>query len=207
MADGADVEVTEAQPEDDVVREAGEKTESGVPVYQTDMGREVLGGGGITPDLVVRDTLTAEEQTLYRAIQDDVALFSNVRYEFGVEYSHDHPELAPGFTVTDGMLEEFRARLAAEGLEIDPAVFSAASALLKRQLANEISVAAFSREEGLKRLLQEDPQVLTALELLNTATSKDELFALLPGYASSHDLVLGADYQLHPGEDGAGHPY
>ena len=68
-------------------------------------------------------------------------------------------------------------------------------------------MAAFNREEGLKRLLQDDPQVLVALDLLNASPSTDRLFTLLPGYAQSRDLVLGADYQLHPGEEAATHPY
>jgi carboxyl-terminal processing protease len=183
------------------------KTDAGVPVFETDDGRRVLGGGGITPDLVVRDTLSNGERALFQAVQVDVALFTNTLYEYAVEYSHAHPELERGFPVTQAMIEEFRARLAAEGLELSPSVVAEAEPLLRRRLANEISVAAFNREEGLKRLLQDDPQVLVALDLLNASTSTDGLFTLLPGYARSRDLVLGADYQLHPIEEAATHPY
>ena len=72
------------------------KTGAGVPVFRTDAGRRVLGGGGITPDLVVPDTLNSAERALFQEVQQDVALFSNVLYEYSVEYSHEHPELQPG---------------------------------------------------------------------------------------------------------------
>jgi carboxyl-terminal processing protease len=182
-------------------------TSAGVPIYRTDAGRRVLGGGGITPDLVVRDTLSRAEQALVRAIRDDVALFNNVLYEFSVEYSHGHPELQPGFPVTEAMIEAFRTRLAGEGLEIDRGVFHGASSFLTERLANEISVAAFGRQEGWKRLTENDPQLRIAVELLNAASSSEQLFALLPGYAAERGLPLGAEYQMHPGEDALAHPY
>ena len=207
MADGAEVEITEAQPKDDVVRDLEDKTEAGVPVYRTDSGRRVLGGGGITPDLVVRDTLTRVEQALSRAVSDDVALFRNVMYEYALEYAREHPGLEPGFPVTESMVEAFRMQLADEGLEIDRDTFHGASSLLTEQLANEISVAAFSREEGWKRLTEDDLEVRTAVELLTTAGSTAQLFELLPGFADRNSMALGVDIQGHAGEDGAPHPF
>ena len=207
MVDGAEVEVTGAEPQDDVVRDYEDKTEAGVPVYRTDAGRRVLGGGGITPDLVVRDTLSTAEQALVQEIQDDVALFNNVLYEYAVEYSHDHPRLQRGFPVTASMIEAFRGRLAEAGLEIDRDTFHGADPLVRQRLANEISVAAFSREEGWKRLTQNDPQVRAAVDLLDTASSTEQLFALLPGYAERNRMPLGVEYQQNPGEGDAPHPY
>ncbi|NIP77775.1 MAG: hypothetical protein GWM90_00650, partial [Gemmatimonadetes bacterium] len=95
-------------------------------------------------DLVVRDTLSTPEQALVQEIQDDVALFNNVLYEYAVEYSHDHPGLERGFPVTASMIEAFRGRLAEAGLEIDRDTFHGADPLVRQRLANEISVAAFS---------------------------------------------------------------
>lgn len=197
VAGGPDEELPlrDADPEDDAVLDLEDKTERGVPVYRTDSGRQVLGGGGITPDLVVRDTLTTPEQRLIREIREDVALFNNLLYQYAVDYSHAHPELERGFPVTESMIEAFRQKLADEGLEIDRSVFHGASSLIGRRLANEISVAAFSREEGWRRLTQGDPQIRTAVDLLTRASSTDQLFAVLPTYAEQRGLPLGVEYQ------------
>jgi carboxyl-terminal processing protease len=185
-------------------RGAEEKAEDGVPVYRTDSGREVLGGGGITPDLVVDDTLSAAEQLLSQAVSENVALFNNLLYRYSVEYTHDHPGLEPGFEVTAPMLAGFYDTLVAEGMAVDREVFDNASALIRRRLANEISVAAFNRAEGWKRLIEDDPQVRTAVELLERTRTVDEMFGLLPGYARRNGLMLGSETDA---ESAAPHPF
>ena len=176
-------------------RGADEKTEDDVPIYRTDAGRKVLGGGGITPDLVVLDTLSDEEQLLMQAIRQDIAQYNNVRYRYAVEYARAHPELQPGFAVTDEMVEGFYQALVDAGLDLDREVFDQASSLIARRLAYEISVAQFSRQEGWRRLLEGDPQLEAAGDLLRAADSTEELFALLEAYAERNNLTLGAMYQ------------
>ncbi|MEJ2503647.1 MAG: S41 family peptidase [Gemmatimonadota bacterium] len=192
-------------PED--ARDLGEKEAEGVPVYRTDAGREVLGGGGITPDLVVDDTLSSDEQALVRALRDDVALFNTVLYRYSVEYAHDHERLAPGFPVTDAMRDEFYVLLTAEGVEIDRDVYDRASPFIVRRLANEISVARFDREEGWKRLLADDPQMRVATDLLESAATAEQLFSLLPEYAERNGYRLGSEEQERVGAATAPHPF
>ncbi|MFP4623000.1 MAG: S41 family peptidase [Gemmatimonadota bacterium] len=192
----------------DDARDVEEKREDDVPIYRTDAGREVLGGGGITPDLIVRDTLTLAEQRLVQAIQGEWAVFNNLLYRYAVDYAHDH-ELDPGFTVTEAMLDGFHRLLVSEGLEIEREVFDGAESFLADRLANEISVAEFSREEGWKRLMQDDAQVRTAIELLQAAEDAESLFALLPDYAARHELTLGAESHVDvmDGSGSAPHPF
>ena len=174
---------------------AAEKVEDDAPVYRTDAGREVLGGGGITPDLVVLDTLTQEEQRLGRELGDQVALFNNLLYRFAVEYAHDNPGLQRGFDLGRDALAEFLALLRSEGVEVDEDVFYAASTLVEQRLVHEISVAKFGREEGRRRLMIEDARVGVALDLLRDAGSPADVFARLPRYAETHGLTLGMLYQ------------
>lgn len=174
----------------DAAPEADEKLEEGVPTYRTDSGRRVLGGGGITPDLVVLDTMTQAEQQLVQAIREQVPLFNNLLYRYAVEYAHAHPELRPGFRVTEEMLDEFYGLLRREGIEVEREVYDRAE-LIPRRLANEISIVKFNREEGWKRLTATDPQVRAAEELLRQARNPAELFAIVPGYAERHGLTLG----------------
>mgnify|MGYP006177070695 CR=1 FL=1 len=176
-----------------------------MPVYRTASGREVLGGGGITPDLVVLDTLSEGEQALVQAVRQDVALFNNLLYRYAVEYAHDHPDLRPGFPVTPAMLEGFHQLLRREGIEVEREVFDRAE-LIGRRLANEISTAKFGREEAWKRLTADDPQVVAALDLLRTVREPGDLFELLPRYAETRGLTLGAEAQGAEDERRAAHP-
>jgi carboxyl-terminal processing protease len=185
-------------PEDDA-QGVEEKREDGAPIYHTDSGREVLGGGGITPDLVVLDTLTLGEQGLMGAVREEVAKFNNLLYRYAMEYGHQHAELRPGFQVTEAMLAGFYELLRREGLELDREVYDAASDLIGRRLAFEISTARFGKEEGWKRLTSDDLQIRTAIELLRGADSPEAVFAQLQEYARSHDLTLGSAWQAeHP---------
>lgn len=189
----------------DAARSEDEKEESDVPVYRTDSGREVLGGGGITPDLVVMDTLSDAEQALVQAIRQDVALFNSLLYRYAVEYAHANPNLRPGFPITEQMMSGFYDLLRREGLEVERDVFDRAE-LIRSRLADEISTARFSREEGWKRRTANDPQVLAAAELLRGARSPAELFALLPQYAESHGLTLGSESGIELEARQSAHP-
>jgi hypothetical protein len=53
----------------------------------------------------------------------------------------------------------------------------------------------FSRQEGWKRLMVDDPRVQTATELLKAARSTEHAFTLLPAYAESRGLTLGSAVQ------------
>ncbi|NIP79669.1 MAG: hypothetical protein GWM90_10825, partial [Gemmatimonadetes bacterium] len=142
--------------------------------------------------------LSTEEQLLGQAVREDVALFNNVLYRYAVAYAHDHPDLEPGFPVTEAVLSGFYTALVAEGVEIDRGVFDDASPLIERRLANEISVTAFNRQEGWKRLMRDDPQVRTALEILESARGTEDLFGVLPTYAQQKGLTLGSELELEP---------
>jgi carboxyl-terminal processing protease len=190
----------------DEARDAEEKRQDDVEIYHTDSGREVLGGGGITPDLLVRDTLSTAEQELLRGIQEEYALFNNLLYRYAVDYGRRHGELEPGFPITETMLDEFYTLLVSEGLEVDREVYDAASPFIVRRLANEVSVALFNRAEGLKRLLADDPQVRTAVELLESTATVEEIFGLLPQYAAENDLTLGSEAQEEVSSTAAPHP-
>jgi len=71
--------------------------------YHTKNGRTVYGGGGIVPDIVVKEEpLTALDVALLR---------QTMPFNFAVVYAAKHPNLKRDFTVTDEMLDEFRAFL------------------------------------------------------------------------------------------------
>jgi carboxyl-terminal processing protease len=69
------------------------------PIYRTDSGREVLGGGGIIPDvLVMADTLTTRETEVIREVDRSGPLFQTAVFNFAVRYLQENPELQRIFT-------------------------------------------------------------------------------------------------------------
>jgi len=70
------------------------------PTYETEHGRTVLGGGGIVPDIVMtRDIWKPIEFNMERQL---------MFFDFAVQYTTKHPDVALESPVTDAMLEEFR---------------------------------------------------------------------------------------------------
>src|SRR5213079_2302982 len=58
------------------------------PVFHSDAGRPVYGGGGITPDLIVQDdTLTTPEQLLLKALSPKAQDFTTALQDYALELS------------------------------------------------------------------------------------------------------------------------
>src|SRR6266704_1786257 len=119
-------------------------------VRLTDSGRQVTGGGGITPDIVVpAPKLTKFEQSLYR---DDVFFPAETgvggftRYYLGTK-----PAITKDFETDDNVMRAFREYLG------------------KRKIKQEVFMSTFSQQEGFKVLLEADPQVQKAVEAIPQA--------------------------------------
>jgi len=67
--------------------------------FQTDTGRLVYGGGGITPDVFVKP---APLSRITQLLEVRSAIFN-----FGVEYAANHPDLTKELAVTPNLIEEF----------------------------------------------------------------------------------------------------
>ena len=95
------------------------------PVYRSDAGRIVYGGGGITPDVIIPDdTVTTREQEFLKAIgpqspQVRITLW-NYAQELKARVS------SPTFQVQPEWREEFYRRLGAAKVEVDRQLYDAA---------------------------------------------------------------------------------
>ncbi|MDH3890070.1 MAG: S41 family peptidase [candidate division Zixibacteria bacterium] len=69
-------------------------------VFYTNGGRIVYGGGGIIPD-------TEIESDLYKPIEINLERKS-LFFDFAIKYVAEHPDIKPGFEVTDAMVSQFR---------------------------------------------------------------------------------------------------
>lgn len=134
--------------------------------FRTDTGRIVYGGGGITPDFIVKQPeLTRTTQLL----EVRSAIFN-----YAVDYAAKHPGLTKDVAITPAMVEEF-IRYAAEKdiAPVDEIRQSMQKAddrrYVERALKAEIVAAKFGFDASYPYRLQGDAQVEKALELFPEA--------------------------------------
>ncbi|MEE8550292.1 MAG: S41 family peptidase [Gemmatimonadota bacterium] len=148
-------------------------------IYYTDSGREVYGGGGISPDVTVRsDTLTSVEREFRRALGDRVAAYNDALFRFVVEYVNEHPNLTPGFAVGPGILDQLYVRLLDSGIDVPRELYDGSERLIKREIGIQLALVAFDESAAMRRRLVLDAQVESAVELLSQGYSQSRLLAL-----------------------------
>ena len=130
-------------------------------VYYTDSGREVYGGGGITPDFEVKAKKINEFQLL---LTSRGMIFSFIR-----AYNADHPTVEQNFKVTPEILEEFRTYLTSQKLIYKESDFTDNTDFIKSQMRFEYVLSRVGQAEARKVFLETDPQFAKALEVLPQA--------------------------------------
>lgn len=164
--------------------------------FQTDGGRTVYGGGGITPDLVVyRDTLSTDEQELRRLATRSGAIPRNVVFRWAVEYAQEH-ELAEGFAVSQAMREEVWSELAEAGAEVERELFDRSQTYVDWLIADELAGAEFGEVPQLKSRALRDAQIRLAADLLREADSPETLLTV---------AARAAEDRTDAGTPGGGH--
>jgi carboxyl-terminal processing protease len=159
-----------------------EHTDSAIrtrPIFHTDAGRVVRGGGGIVPDLVIRpDTLSVDEKEFAKALGNHLPEYRDVLTSFALEQKQKGTVKSESFTVMPEMRQEVYQRLRAKGIEMTPQVYDGASGLINEQLGYEITRYVFGRPAEFRRRVHDDPQMQMAMGLLRKAGSPRELLSL-----------------------------
>ncbi|MHB1223157.1 MAG: S41 family peptidase [Gemmatimonadaceae bacterium] len=152
--------------------------------FRTDSGRITFGGGGITPDLVVGDTLLPPaELALGRALGNQVTTFRDVITNYALELRGDRSIQSRDFAVTGAMREAVYAKLRARGVEIPREVFDGATPLVDRLLAQDVVRFVFDPEASVRRSMQWDRALQTAVGLLRGVATPAELLERAAGGA------------------------
>lgn len=137
-------------------------------VRQTDSGRQVTGGGGITPDIVVAaPKINKFQELMYRddvffPAEQGVAGFT--RYYLGTK-----PTITHSFEVNDQVMQDFRNYLAKKNIKYSESELNENLDWVKRKIKQEVFMSAYGTQEGFKVLLEADPQVQKAVEALPQA--------------------------------------
>jgi carboxyl-terminal processing protease len=153
-------------------------------VRTTDSGRQVLGGGGITPDVTISlrelnrfETILASRYLLFeyarRLASGQVPAASSFHLPAKDEAKTpaQRAELAAAskFEVTGDMLDDFTEFLRTQRVEFTAQDISDNIEFIKRGIKQEVFNAAFGLEEGWRVAIQGDAQVQKALELIPEA--------------------------------------
>jgi carboxyl-terminal processing protease len=137
-------------------------------VRLTDSGRQVTGGGGITPDIVVEaPKATKLQQVLFR---DDVLFPAETgvggftRYFLGTK-----PTVTKDFEVDDNVIRIFREYLSKHNVRYTEPEMAENQEWIKRKIKQEVFMSVFNMQEGFKVLLEGDPQVQKAVDAVPQA--------------------------------------
>ncbi len=127
---------------------------------QTDSGRQVYGGGGITPDVKVPETKSTRFQD---------SLFQHYAFfNFSKHYLLTR-HIPRNWEVDEVAMNEFRHFLQDQKIAYTEADLAEVMDWVKANLKSEMFIAEFGQQEGLRVRAEADPQVLKALDLLPKA--------------------------------------
>ncbi len=156
------------------------------PVFRTDGGRVVRGGGGIVPDIVVRpDTLTTAEREFGRALGSNVPAYRDAITSYALELKRTKGVSSESFQVTPAMRHEIYQRLRGKNVDISPGVFEGAHTLVDQQFGYEVARYVFGRQSEFRRRSQDDTQLQTAFGLLRKAQTPRELMGVAMSSATA----------------------
>jgi len=157
---------------------------SGREIKETDSGRTVLGGGGITPDIMeslgemerFEAILTSKKvffQYALRMISGQVSAaesFAKQLEKRAAANSKDKtPDLLPDLEIVEEILGDFKEYLRSRDIEFTDEDIINSKDFIKRRIKQEVYTSSFGPEEGYKIGVQGDRQVLKALEVLPEA--------------------------------------
>jgi carboxyl-terminal processing protease len=152
------------------------------PIFRSDAGRIVYGGGGITPDVIIpEDTATSAEQEFARALAPKAGVVRAALYDMALELKN-RGQVQPSFTVTPEWRNEFFRRLEAAKVTTDRAAFDRARPLVDRWIGDQVARLTFGDTAAFRRNVPIDPQLTRALEMLKRGATQKDLFALSQAY-------------------------
>ena len=149
------------------------KPDTSIPMFKTDGGRVVLGGGGITPDYVVKSgSVTGLVQTIWRRglfydfaknYMEGPGITLRNKYNKGVE------DYKSKFAISNEMMEDFIKFVESKEIKIDEKEYAKDLDFLKARLKAYIARMLFGLEGEISVMIDVDNQVQKALTLFPEA--------------------------------------
>ncbi len=128
------------------------------PVFKTDKGRLVTGGGGIQPDIRVDVAALTQLETVLDA--------SGAITAFATQYISQHSPIAADFEVTPEIIDDFKVFVSTRRIQPSVADWTRERSWVTNRLKEDILTQAKGVEKGDEIAAQYDPQVQTAVREL-----------------------------------------
>jgi carboxyl-terminal processing protease len=148
------------------------------PVVHSFGGREILGGGGVVPDVVVYDdTLPVAAQRLQRLLNTRATVVNDVLDSIAGDAAAA-PQ--PDFARTGEWRTVLLRRLRAAGVQVSDTLGLGAAEFLDRLLDDRVTAFALSDSALFASRAPRDTQLKRALSLLRSRETQQELLAAQP---------------------------
>ncbi len=146
----------------------GKAAQKPTEVKLTDGGRQVFGGGGITPDVNISlPKFNAFQEVLLR--KDVLFPFEQGVGGFVRHYLGTKPTVTREFKADDTVMNELRRYLDKQGVRFSEADIADNKRWLEQKVRREVLLSIFGANEGYKVALEDDQQVQKAIESLPQA--------------------------------------
>ncbi|MDT8370024.1 MAG: S41 family peptidase [Longimicrobiales bacterium] len=156
------------------------------PTFTSLGGREILGGGGISPDRwVVPDTLTTVEARAVTELYRRAGQFTTTLFNHVVDWLAERPGIELDFVLDDATVEGFREALVRDGVTApasrhlgvsETELLDTVDRYIRFHLEHEIALQAFGEEGVFLRQLDRDRQLQAALAAVRGAASPTAFF-------------------------------
>jgi len=158
-------------PADTTKLEATKKTEAPQPgeLFRTVGGRPVTGGGGISPDIVIR-------QPEYAPFVMDLER-KNYFFQYAIHWAARHPGVKD-FKVTPEVIQEFKQQLANDKFTYDQAAWDANYDFIDRGLRREVARRLHGGTAAYMVYMEGDEQLKKALDLFLHGRTIKDLYAV-----------------------------
>jgi len=141
-------------------------------LHRTDGGRQVYGGGGITPDIQVDDQAVSPVET--KLLATDACpdfLQCGPFFDFGRHYLGVHKTVARDFMPDDSTLAEFREFAAKDGVTLSDKDFKDHADFIKNHLRDLLVGMIYGEDEARHMSLVSDSMVQKAIGALPQAAA------------------------------------
>jgi len=157
--------------------------------FRTDKGRVVYGGGGITPDVIARDSAALEQgAVLQTALGRAVPTFRDALTALALQLKSSGALTSPDFVVTSAMRSTLLAGVRTRGATVSDSAFVENAGVVDRLIGYEATRYVFGRDAEFARRSADDPVMQRALSLLRDAPGRA---ALLARASAEHPSKVG----------------
>ena len=158
---------------DNLEHERDVEKDSTRPMFKTNSGRVVYGGGGITPDYIVKDEFLTQTSANIRRRDLFIAYVSSYMTGDGLRlraaYGSDFKRFRKEFQIPDDGIAQFRSFVEAKGVTIVDADFQKDLNYIRHALKGYIAQSLWGREALFSVFLENDKQFQKAMMLFPEA--------------------------------------